>query len=160
MFCSHTDSYFLTYRFPILESQNKVKMCILNKRHIWVQGEVLKVINPFRSGKGEERAEGRKKNPDGPAHLWSGGIYTCQLFRLLTLSQTKKNIYILFMFNFYLLFIDIPKVRLELGRNLEGESIREGIDVYFDCHVTARPSAVRLIWRHQVCYVCLFFFKI
>ncbi|XP_046630954.1 neural cell adhesion molecule 2-like isoform X2 [Daphnia pulicaria] len=43
----------------------------------------------------------------------------------------------------------VPRVRLELGRNLESEHIREGIDVYFDCHVTARPSAVRLVWRHQ-----------
>jgi hypothetical protein len=39
---------------------------------------------------------------------------------------------------------------LELGRNLEGDHIREGIDVYFDCHVVARPNAVRLVWRHQV----------
>ena len=85
------------------ESQNKVKMCILNKRHIWAQGEVLKVINPFRSGKGEERAEGRKKNPDGPAHLWSGGIYTCQLFRLLTLSQTKKKLSHLCLISIYYL---------------------------------------------------------
>ncbi|XP_057374679.1 nephrin-like isoform X2 [Daphnia carinata] len=43
----------------------------------------------------------------------------------------------------------VPRVRLELGRNLEGDHIREGIDVYFDCHVTARPSAFRLVWRHQ-----------
>ena len=54
-------------------------------------------------------------------------------------------------------FSDVPRVRLELGRNLEGDSIREGIDVYFDCHVTARPSAVRLVWRHQV-FLSLFFF--
>lgn len=45
---------------------------------------------------------------------------------------------------------DVPRVRLELGRNLEGDHIREGIDVYFDCHVVARPNAVRLVWRHQV----------
>ncbi|KAI9551455.1 hypothetical protein GHT06_021788 [Daphnia sinensis] len=43
----------------------------------------------------------------------------------------------------------VPRVQLQLGRNLESDHIREGIDVYFDCHVTARPSAVRLVWRHQ-----------
>lgn len=46
--------------------------------------------------------------------------------------------------------VDVPRVQLQLGRNLESDHIREGIDVYFDCHVTARPSAVRLVWRHQV----------
>ncbi len=48
------------------------------------------------------------------------------------------------------LFVDVPRVQLELGRNLQSDHIREGIDVYFNCHVTARPSGVRLVWRHQV----------
>ena len=59
---------------------------------------------------------------------------------------------------------DVPRVRLELGRNLEGDHIREGIDVYFDCHVVARPNAVRLVWRHQVSWTkqqqLLFFFHL
>lgn len=58
------------------------------------------------------------------------------------------------MTRFVLLFLpaytDVPRVQLVLGRNLSPDHIREGIDVYFDCHVEARPSAVRLVWRHQV----------
>ena len=50
----------------------------------------------------------------------------------------------------YIVYTDMPRVQLVLGRNLSPDHIREGIDVYFDCHVEARPSAVRLVWRHQV----------
>ena len=62
----------------------------------------------------------------------------CFLFSLCTHAHNRCRV------------TDVPRVRLELGRNLEGDHIREGIDVYFDCHVTARPSAFRLVWRHQV----------
>ncbi|PSN57797.1 hypothetical protein C0J52_04352 [Blattella germanica] len=41
-------------------------------------------------------------------------------------------------------------VTLELGSNLNGSSIREGVDVYFECNVQANPWVYKVIWRHNV----------
>lgn len=72
------------------------------------------------------------------------------VFSFLFFLKWKRQIMFCFLCQHNWCCLDVPRVRLELGRNLESEHIREGIDVYFDCHVTARPSAVRLVWRHQV----------
>lgn len=80
---------------------------------------------------------------------------------ILLLPSCKHYLTFCLILSFYMfLSIDVPRVRLELGRNLESEHIREGIDVYFDCHVTARPSAVRLVWRHQVCPIYLSIYRL
>ncbi|XP_069683132.1 neural cell adhesion molecule 2-like [Periplaneta americana] len=42
-----------------------------------------------------------------------------------------------------------PVVTLELGSNLNGSSIREGVDVYFECNIQANPWVYKVIWRHN-----------
>jgi len=56
---------------------------------------------------------------------------------------------------------DSPVVTLELGSNLNGSSIREGMDVYFECIILANPWVYKVIWRHNVSlYWKLFLLKI
>ena len=50
----------------------------------------------------------------------------------------------------YSIFSDIPKVRLEFGKNLDTENIKEGDDAYFECHVQARPEITKIQWIHNV----------
>jgi hypothetical protein len=47
-------------------------------------------------------------------------------------------------------FTDSPVVTLELGSNLNGSSVREGMDVYFECNIQANPWVYKVIWRHNV----------
>ncbi|XP_067005669.2 nephrin-like [Anabrus simplex] len=42
-----------------------------------------------------------------------------------------------------------PLVTLELGSNLNASSIREGVDVYFECIIRANPWIYKIIWRHN-----------
>ncbi|XP_047096833.1 hemicentin-1-like [Schistocerca piceifrons] len=42
-----------------------------------------------------------------------------------------------------------PVVSLELGSNINGSAIREGVDVYFECNVRADPWIHKVIWRHN-----------
>ncbi|XP_047986871.1 nephrin [Leguminivora glycinivorella] len=42
-----------------------------------------------------------------------------------------------------------PVVRLRLGSTLAGGDIKEGDDVYFECHVRANPVARKLSWLHD-----------
>ncbi|XP_057370740.1 nephrin-like [Daphnia carinata] len=42
-----------------------------------------------------------------------------------------------------------PNVSLAMGRSLNAEGIKAGDDVYFDCHVDARPPASRIEWRRD-----------
>jgi hypothetical protein len=56
---------------------------------------------------------------------------------------------------------DSPVVTLELGSNLNGSSIREGMDVYFECIILANPWVYKVICRHNVSlYWKLFLLKI
>lgn len=48
------------------------------------------------------------------------------------------------------LFTDAPETRIQLGKSLNPEAIREGSDVYFDCIVNAQPSVYKVEWRHNV----------
>jgi hypothetical protein len=45
---------------------------------------------------------------------------------------------------------DSPVLTLDLGSNLNGSSIREGMDVYFECIILANPWVYKVIWRHNV----------
>lgn len=45
---------------------------------------------------------------------------------------------------------DPPNVSLAMGRSLRAEGIKAGDDVYFDCHVDARPPINRIEWRRNV----------
>ena len=44
---------------------------------------------------------------------------------------------------------DPPRVSLGQGRH-NVEEIREGMDIYLDCHVRANPPFHRLVWLHNV----------
>ncbi|MPC18738.1 hypothetical protein E2C01_011632 [Portunus trituberculatus] len=42
-----------------------------------------------------------------------------------------------------------PIVSLSIGRGLDPSSIKEGVDVYFTCSVTANPPPTRITFYHQ-----------
>ena len=63
---------------------------------------------------------------------------------------TKNVMLFTQVFFLYLIFSDIPKVRLEFGKNLDTENIKEGDDAYFECHVQARPEITKIQWIHNV----------
>ena len=45
---------------------------------------------------------------------------------------------------------DLPVVRIALGSNIYGEDIKEGDDLYIECHIRANPNFHRLQWSHNV----------
>ncbi|CAK9809298.1 Kin of IRRE-like protein 3 [Anthophora plagiata] len=46
-----------------------------------------------------------------------------------------------------------PIVSLNLGSTLSPEDIKEGDDVYFECHIRANPPWSKLTWIHDVCII-------
>lgn len=51
---------------------------------------------------------------------------------------------------FLFIFTDPPIVSLNLGSTLSPEDIKEGDDVYFECHIRANPPWSKLTWIHDV----------
>lgn len=45
---------------------------------------------------------------------------------------------------------DPPQVTLSLGSTLKPDDIKEGDDVYFECHIKANPKEHRITWSHNV----------
>jgi len=43
----------------------------------------------------------------------------------------------------------VPVVRIALGSNIHGEEIKEGDDLYIECHIRANPVFHRLQWSHN-----------
>lgn len=64
--------------------------------------------------------------------------------------QLMFNALLWFNNSFTFFFIDIPIVTLELGSNIISSSIREGVDVYFECNIKSNPWVYRVSWRHNV----------
>jgi len=50
----------------------------------------------------------------------------------------------------FCLLPDAPVLSLQLGSSLNPNSIKEGDDVYFECHIKANPSIHKLSWYHNV----------
>lgn len=50
---------------------------------------------------------------------------------------------------------DPPQVTLSLGSTLNPDDIKEGDDVYFECHIKANPKEHRITWSHDVSVQCL-----
>ncbi|XP_055684288.1 hemicentin-2 isoform X1 [Lutzomyia longipalpis] len=46
-----------------------------------------------------------------------------------------------------------PMVNLRLGSTLSADDIKEGDDVYFECHVQANPPWRKLLWLHDGVYL-------
>ncbi|XP_064078282.1 LOW QUALITY PROTEIN: nephrin-like [Macrobrachium nipponense] len=42
-----------------------------------------------------------------------------------------------------------PVVTLQMGSNLDPETIKEGDDVYFECHINANPEVQQVLWYHN-----------
>lgn len=45
---------------------------------------------------------------------------------------------------------DAPVVQLKIGANLNANDIKEGDDVYFECHIQANPKPYKITWFHNV----------
>lgn len=48
------------------------------------------------------------------------------------------------------MYLDPPRLQINLGRNLNVSNIKEGSDVYFECTIKASPAITRLDWDHNV----------
>nr|XP_046913733.1 nephrin-like isoform X2 [Dermatophagoides farinae] len=42
-----------------------------------------------------------------------------------------------------------PQLRISFGTNIQIDSIREGSDVYMECHVKANPPVKEVVWLHE-----------
>lgn len=55
--------------------------------------------------------------------------------------------------SFVFFFADPPQVTLSLGSTLNPDDIKEGDDVYFECHIKANPKEHRITWSHDVSHI-------
>lgn len=46
--------------------------------------------------------------------------------------------------------LDTPIVKLQMGSSLNPDDIKEGDDIYFDCHIQSNPKPYKLAWYHNV----------
>lgn len=59
------------------------------------------------------------------------------------------------MVNLFFFLTDPPQVVLSLGSTLNPTDIKEGDDVYFECHIKANPKEHRITWSHDVSWYLL-----
>lgn len=66
-------------------------------------------------------------------------------------TKWTQSIYVsIYIFSRYYLLTDAPQVTLQLGSTLNPNDIKEGDDVYFECHIKANPKEHRITWSHNV----------
>lgn len=46
--------------------------------------------------------------------------------------------------------LDTPVVKLKMGSSLNPDDIKEGDDVYFECHILSNPKPYKMAWYHEV----------
>lgn len=49
--------------------------------------------------------------------------------------------------------IDNPVVTLKMGSSLNPDDIKEGDDVYFECHIHSNPKPYKMAWFHDVSFL-------
>ena len=54
------------------------------------------------------------------------------------------------MLPFVGMYVDSPLAELRLGSALRQHGIKEGDDVYFECHLKSNPPIHKLYWMHNV----------
>ncbi|XP_041988742.1 neural cell adhesion molecule 1-B-like [Aricia agestis] len=68
----------------------------------------------------------------------------------ITCRSENPNVTTLFMETSWTISVVYPPVvKLRLGSSLAAGDIKEGDDVYFECHVRANPPARKLSWLHD-----------
>ncbi|OWR46079.1 hypothetical protein KGM_211045 [Danaus plexippus plexippus] len=68
----------------------------------------------------------------------------------ITCRAENPNVTSLFMETTWTINVVYPPVvKLRLGSSLAAGDIKEGDDVYFECHVRANPPARKLSWLHD-----------
>lgn len=129
--------------FAIIQTNNFQSLIFLSSKNIHVCA--FSVLRFFQI----------KKNYTFPLLLPST-IYQFWHFFLQTFFSPLNRLLIfvlLFCFLntiYFILFSDPPIVTLRLGSTLSADDIKEGDDVYFECHVQANPQWRKLYWLHDV----------
>ena len=75
-----------------------------------------------------------------------------------SLSSIHSNQYQNYVIFDYYLLLDAPEVRISLGRTINGAEIKEGDDLYIECHIRSNPPTYKLQWTHNVSYCIYFYF--
>lgn len=74
----------------------------------------------------------------------------CSWLQTFIIDIAIENFQINKLFFIFLQLTVPPLVILALGSTLSNDDIKEGDDVYFECHVQANPKFTKLSWLHNV----------
>lgn len=85
---------------------------------------------------------------------WNLEIHCEYYFRVLITTPKPWNRILEWCFS-----ADTPETKIVLGTSLKPDSIKEGMDVYFDCVINAYPHVYKVEWRKnvsvaRVCFHC------
>lgn len=64
-------------------------------------------------------------------------------------NTTHHNIILFILFRSSLI-ADMPLATLKMGSSLNPDDIKEGDDVYFECHIRSNPKPYKMSWYHDV----------